>query len=456
MTEATPNQRTIRVSIGSNGDDLVAVKTATNGIGRAAIEREVLVLTQLHHPNLVELVRTEEDETSTTMVTQFAGRMTLDKIGALDASAVARIGAALLTIVREIHDMGWVHGRLAEEHCIIGAGGRLTLCALGGAHRADRDDPRVHADSQAALEIVGRLADRMGPPGDRAARRVHRELQTVIAEGRSGTSREQLDVTRAALSLLSGSVPTARAVTEPSATTVTLDRRSEPDGAPRSLRSVASVVATIAGLVAAVGALRWIGGPIRNPLDAPSVTRLGDIPQPIAVVLAGIRVGAVIAALYGLAIALTTLLAIVTRRRELARLATRMSPPFLRKVLLGLVGFALVSSTAARPGSAPNRPIAAAESHSSTTTTTPTPLVDLPVTVAPVDDLPHMWVIQPGDHLWKVAAATIADHIGRQPIAAEVEGYWNDVIELNRESLLDPDNPDLVVPGQVIELPPLG
>ena len=54
------------------------------------------------------------------------------------------------------------------------------------------------------------------------------------------------------------------------------------------------------------------------------------------------------------------------------------------------------------------------------------------------------------------AAETLAGHLGRRPSPDEVDVYWRLVIELNRASLVDPDNPDLVMNGQVIELPPLG
>ncbi len=71
------------------------------------------------------------------------------------------------------------------------------------------------------------------------------------------------------------------------------------------------------------------------------------------------------------------------------------------------------------------------------------------------DELPRLWVIEPGDHLWGVAAATLAAHLGRPASESEIRPYWSAVIELNRDSLAHPDDPDLVHVGQVIELPPL-
>lgn len=65
------------------------------------------------------------------------------------------------------------------------------------------------------------------------------------------------------------------------------------------------------------------------------------------------------------------------------------------------------------------------------------------------------WVLEPGDHLWAVAETHLADALGRTVSDAEVTPYWAALVELNRGVLLDPENADLVYPGQTIALPPL-
>ena len=52
--------------------------------------------------------------------------------------------------------------------------------------------------------------------------------------------------------------------------------------------------------------------------------------------------------------------------------------------------------------------------------------------------------IAPGEHLWSIAAGH----------AADVAPYWRSLVELNRPHLRSGD-PDLVYPGESIELPPL-
>jgi resuscitation-promoting factor RpfA len=79
-------------------------------------------------------------------------------------------------------------------------------------------------------------------------------------------------------------------------------------------------------------------------------------------------------------------------------------------------------------------------------TTVPEPVpAPPPLTRAPVTS--H--VITPGDHLWSIAAA----HLGAVT-AAEIAPYWRRVVEHNRSRLRSGD-PNLVYPGEIIELPPV-
>jgi hypothetical protein len=66
---------------------------------------------------------------------------------------------------------------------------------------------------------------------------------------------------------------------------------------------------------------------------------------------------------------------------------------------------------------------------------------------------PGTWTIARGDHLWAVAHETLADSWQRPPTDAEVVPYWLELIERNRNRLVDPSNPDYVLAGQVFELP---
>ena len=61
----------------------------------------------------------------------------------------------------------------------------------------------------------------------------------------------------------------------------------------------------------------------------------------------------------------------------------------------------------------------------------------------------------PGDHLWATAAAALTSAWGRPPSDAEVAPYWDRLVAANRDRLPDPANPDLVLPGLTVVVPPV-
>lgn len=73
----------------------------------------------------------------------------------------------------------------------------------------------------------------------------------------------------------------------------------------------------------------------------------------------------------------------------------------------------------------------------------------------PDEPAPSVWVITAGDHLWRVAEEALTEAYGHRVGERRVARYWNQLIELNRDVLVDRENPDLVYPGQVFALPPL-
>jgi nucleoid-associated protein YgaU len=65
------------------------------------------------------------------------------------------------------------------------------------------------------------------------------------------------------------------------------------------------------------------------------------------------------------------------------------------------------------------------------------------------------WTVQPGDHLWHIAGATLTRAWSRPPSDREVAGYLRTLIDVNRDRLAVTDNPDLIFPGQQFVLPPV-
>ena len=68
----------------------------------------------------------------------------------------------------------------------------------------------------------------------------------------------------------------------------------------------------------------------------------------------------------------------------------------------------------------------------------------------------RLWVIQPGDDLWSLAARALGAEPGPEAgpeAATEIGPYWLRVIEANRARLPDPADPSLLFPGDTILLP---
>ena len=82
----------------------------------------------------------------------------------------------------------------------------------------------------------------------------------------------------------------------------------------------------------------------------------------------------------------------------------------------------------------------------------PAPVAPLP---APTAGATH--TVATGEHLWSIAAGQVATATGKPPAGlspAEIAPYWRRVVELNLHRLRS-GNPNLVYPGEVVELPPV-
>ena len=62
----------------------------------------------------------------------------------------------------------------------------------------------------------------------------------------------------------------------------------------------------------------------------------------------------------------------------------------------------------------------------------------------------EVWLVQHGDNLWGIAAATVLERTGTTK-PQDVSRYWHDLIDSNSDILND--RPDLIYPGQIIYLP---
>lgn len=81
----------------------------------------------------------------------------------------------------------------------------------------------------------------------------------------------------------------------------------------------------------------------------------------------------------------------------------------------------------------------------------PADQVRLPVTIDAGNESspqPDTVVVEKGDHLWRISAR----HLGEEATNDDIAPYWLEVIDVNVPHLRSGD-PDLIYPGEVIELP---
>lgn len=92
------------------------------------------------------------------------------------------------------------------------------------------------------------------------------------------------------------------------------------------------------------------------------------------------------------------------------------------------------------------------------TTVDPGPPVEGDTDADPDDPEPGVTVrgtvtVEQGDHFWSIAQDIVAESLGEAPTDAQVTAYWAQLIDANVDQLVEPGNPDLLLPGQVLQLP---
>lgn len=63
--------------------------------------------------------------------------------------------------------------------------------------------------------------------------------------------------------------------------------------------------------------------------------------------------------------------------------------------------------------------------------------------------------VSAGESFWRIAEDALIGDLDRAPTDHEVAAYLERIVDHNRDRLADPENPDLIFPGQAFDLPPL-
>ncbi len=219
-------------------------------------------------------------------------------------------------------------------------------------------------------------------------------------------------------------------------------------------------VAWLGVLLAALVAIDPAGtGPLAPPPATPAGWEAWAAARtPVEAAAAVLRLAALGAAAWLLATTVLGVAAGALRWRGVAAAVARWSPPVVRRVVRSALGAGLASALVAGPAGAeaagppPTMVLLPGDDEAPppppTTVEAPSP------PPAPPPPEPTV-VLVPGDHLWSVAERTLAAAWSREPSDREVTAYWRRLVTLNRADLPDPDDPDLVFPGDVVRLPPV-
>jgi hypothetical protein len=259
------------------------------------------------------------------------------------------------------------------------------------------------------------------------------------------------------------------------------------------MRAVTRHALTLSWWVVALVALLRIG---RGPLATPP---LGDVARfrewldardGIDAAFALLRLGAITACIYLVAVTALELVACTTRSARLARVSELATTPMVRRLVGGFAGLGLsaslvsftvggvssggdrisVSSTARTdsdglvlerlPTDDPvvvERVDEAGQHHGTATMRVVVPAAGPappPAAAAPPPPASATWTVTPGESLWGKAEAVLAEAWGRPPTDREITPYWRSLVDANRSRLADPGNPDLIFSGQVLDVPP--
>lgn len=248
------------------------------------------------------------------------------------------------------------------------------------------------------------------------------------------------------------------------------------------------LLAWTAALALGLRGLHALGaGPLGVPLSsADDLSAWLDRTPPEVMAVAFVRLVALAAGWYLAVCTLALTLIQPVGRSRVGSAAARATPAVVRRLVVGAGGLGLAAgtlvgalpSTMVAPAPLAPRPAAAsvvgAMQDPSTPTATmrrgPRDILTAVMTRLPTEHTPRAsrsppapatrdrtaappsWTVASGDSFWSIAAETLAQ-AGEAPTDRQVIGYWRRVVEANRGRLLDPGNPDLLVPGQELVLP---
>ena len=163
-------------------------------------------------------------------------------------------------------------------------------------------------------------------------------------------------------------------------------------------------------------------------------------------------------AVYMALLAVLALVAALSGASLAARAALRITLPSLRPLVAPIAAITL-TVTSAVPALAQGRDqpapvmqiVASPDSNPPVMRLLPVPAAATTTALSPPAST---YTVAPGDTFWSIAEDVVRT-AARSTSGPDVVSYWRALIDVNRDRLQVPGEPDLIFPGQVFELPPL-
>ncbi|MFA9432656.1 LysM peptidoglycan-binding domain-containing protein [Egicoccus sp. AB-alg2] len=234
------------------------------------------------------------------------------------------------------------------------------------------------------------------------------------------------------------------------------------------------------------------GGLAAPPWPGPAFLGWLAETEPLWATMALLRVLVLALAWYLVGVTMIGGLSHLTRAARLIRLADAVTVPAVRRLLQSALGVGLATAMvgAAAPARAEPLPLQVLDIVTDDATAGGSgaepdrrappdrevgPVGELPVVLQLLDQYPGAadppaatvavaaadasgpasteYRVVAGDSFWTIAKAQLTDAHGTSPDDAQVVVHWRQLVEDNRDRLADPDNPDLLFPGQRLALP---
>ncbi len=229
------------------------------------------------------------------------------------------------------------------------------------------------------------------------------------------------------------------------------------------MRRAARVVGWLALLIVALGFLhRLAKGPLAVP-PLPGWNRwIGQV-GPAVATGAVLRLAAMAAGWYLLATTVVNVLLTGTRS-GITQVVEAVTPRLVLRLLQGMAGATLAASVttsmavtgAAADDDPPVMRRYQPDVPEPTETVVMRRLPDEPQAVEDAEVSPiaagTARTVQPGDHFWSIAESELVAARSRPVSDSEIDPYWRRLVAAN---LVEVPNPDLLFPGQVVQVPPV-